>query len=218
MNESDLRKYVMYLAKREGFPDDELSDFVNTVIDLGGRAFWDARPWSFRHRPYTMTTGSATATALPTDFCGFRSVQERTSNPGWDLEYYIKEEFDCINPDRQLYGTGNPRIFTTYFDQDKDQWYALFAPTPVSGTSIYWDILTKYQGVQAIPDGDYSLGLLAAIGYLMYPIGSPQRLSAYSEFKRILTDIEPHDSPFKGRLFRWKTESDEYVDTGWPWV
>jgi len=219
MTSAELKRYVKYLAIQSGFPMENIDDHVDVIISLGVEAFWEARPWSFRSRQYTMTTGSDKAVALPDDFAGFRSVQERTSSTGWDLEYYIKEEYDSVNPDRLLFGEGSPRMFTVYYDKTNDKWYALFAPHPVSGTSIYWDMLTKWDGgLNAIPGGLYTLGVLSAIGYCLYPVGSPQRMAAYGEFRQILKDIEPEDTPFKGRLFRWKTESETAVDTSWPWV
>lgn len=220
MTHDEVKGYLTGLAKQSGFPDDGLSDFVDGAIMLGVKVLWNARFWTFRVQPYTLSiTSEAEEYKLADGVVGIRSAREQESLTGGQLRYRTKDEFDYEVPHSTSLGSTFPRLYTLSWHDDDKRLYAKFFPTPESGMSILFDAFynAPASGVTGVPDLATD-ALLSSCEQFLYKIGTPERVSARQQTQTAILELERRDKPYGGQPFKVFDDTDSFLEVRRPWL
>jgi hypothetical protein len=220
MTHAELKGYLQALAKQSGFPDDGLSDFVDGAITFGVKVLWNARFWTFRVQPYTLSISSeAEEYQLADGVVGIRSAREQESLIGNKLAYRTKDEYDFDVPRGTAFASTFPRIYTLSWHDDDKRLYAKFFPTPESGHSILFDAFYNEpkSGVEGIPDLATD-ALLSCCEQFLYKIGTAERVSARRQTMEAILELERRDKPYGGMPFKILDDTSTYIEAGRPWL
>lgn len=217
MNNEEIKKELMYLAKQVKLDEEGLQEHVDFCILRGLKEFWNAKPWSFRTREYILTiTEEADSYVLPDDFEGIISIKETASQSGRGLIPLFPEEFDRLVPKQSAHQSNYP-VWVAFFKNKTDQkWYAKFFPIPVAGYTIPMLIVTSAANdVEQVPDS-FSEGLVLAIMKHLYKPGTYQRTEAFKAYQDKILELERGDTPIM-EITERQTESDGQVILRRPW-
>lgn len=218
MTEQDIKDYFKYLGLQSQMTADGLDAHVANCLRRGMQSLWYARPWTFTQQDYSLTISStAETTDLPDSCHGVITVREKASLDGKDLVYYPKQEFDRLVPKPGAFSADYPQAYTVYWDAATKK--SKFACFPYStATPLYMRIVTKFSGqIADIPDRAHD-ALIACISYLMYPLGTAERLNAQQEKFRELQKLEQEDSPYRGGIVHIFDDADQQIERGLVWI
>ena len=219
MTLGNVEKHLERLAKASKLDIDDLGVHAKASANLGLQEFWGAHDWNFRCVDIELSlSSSADSYTLPDNFDQIRSIREKTTTSGFNLTYYVKDDFDALAPKLSAVTSGTPVAYTIFRSEADGKWKIAFLPKLSGALTLYANILTTPpSGLGGMPSKFHG-GVLAFGAKHLYPHSNAARrqavIEAYDERDRLI-----HlDQLNVGRITQLPDDTEGPVDFQYEWV
>lgn len=197
-------------ADKVDYPN--LDTVVAIAVQTGLKEFWGAHSWSFKSTETTMTVdGTTDDYDLPDNFSSIKVVREENSTHGRKLQYRLKEDFDKDIPRIGSMTTGDPVIYTIYYNGDDGLYKIKIFPNVSSSTTLYIDYYRTTPADSASVPDKFAPLILTYAAKNAYPFGHIGKMNAQRAATFELKEMIKKDKIDDSRMTVMQTTADEPV-------
>ena len=212
MTGPQLKSYLVLQAEILKIPVEKLSEKVDSVIQIGLEAFWNAYPWSWRCKQGEIPiTSSVESYDLPKDFAKIKVVRDKSPYNGRKLRFLPLELFRDRFPRPDYIAATDPRWYTIIKPATGDVWKIHFFPFPTART-IYVDYLTDTPPTIDKVPGESIDCLSLLCESKLHASGSDASLNSRKVYIGELQRLQVNDGPYGGFDAEMKDEDDSEME------
>ena len=206
MDTQELKNYLSLLAVKNGYPADNMNDFLNAVIKLAISDAWYSYEWAGRSEANYELAVTGIYTDLPANFDKFVSITQREWSQGLELWYYPEKEFNNKFPKPSAVPGNSAQAFTIF--RDNHSWKLAVVPDPGTVTLYLTYLKTVPTTLSQVPGNMYPFVVACAVKYITGEIDINEELRRAQVMDGPVGDMG-------GRMF---DETDEPKRNRWAGV